>query len=78
MCFIELCVGEIKVKSVLYWSQSTLFSQQCFIAHKKCFNCWIKYTLRNMYFIEQLKHSFQKPTLPTPVKSLWLRVYNKQ
>jgi len=31
--------------------------EKCFIDHKECFNCSITHTLRNVYFIEQLKHS---------------------
>ena len=34
-----------------------MWGQQYFIDHKECFNCSIKYTLCNVYFIEQLKHS---------------------
>ena len=36
---------------------STWGGQQYFIDHKECFNCSIKYTLRNVYFIEQLKRN---------------------
>jgi len=33
------------------------WGQQYFIDHKECYNCSIKYTLHNVYFIDQLKHS---------------------
>ena len=54
---IELCVGEIKGKVYFKYCKVHFPGQVYFIDHKECFNCSIKYTLHNVYFIEQLKHS---------------------